>query len=52
MSFLYMCLCTTFVHGVHGGQKRLEDPMGLELQTGVGHHVGAESGTWVLCKNN
>lgn len=29
--FLYVCLCTVFVPGVRGGQKRTLDPFKLEL---------------------
>lgn len=41
------CLCTTtHVHGALGGQKRTLDPLELELEMVVIHHVGA--GTWTL----
>lgn len=35
-----MCLCTTCVPGVHGGQK-MSDPMKLRLLMIVSRHVGA-----------
>ena len=33
-----------------GGQKRVLDPLELELQMVVSHHVGARNQTQVLCK--
>jgi hypothetical protein len=41
-----------YVSGVHRGQKRALEPLGVELQMVVSHHVGAESGTQVLCRSN
>ena len=33
------------------GQKRASDPLELELQMVVSHHVGVRNCTWVLCKS-
>ena len=33
------------------GQKRVLDPLELELNVIVSHHSGAGNGTWVLCKS-
>ena len=41
MFCLHVCLCTTFMLGTHGSQKKVLAPLGLELQLVVGHHVGA-----------
>lgn len=35
-------------HGILGGQKRVSDPLDLELQTVVRRHVGDEHHTWPL----
>lgn len=35
-----VCLCTTCVPGVLGGQKKTLDPLRLPLWTVVGYHVG------------
>ena len=45
--FVYVgrCLCTQYKPGAHGGQNRATDPLELELQTGVSHHVAAENQT-------
>lgn len=45
--FASMCLCTT-VCLVPQVQKRESDPLDLELQTLVSHHVGVGNCTWVL----
>ena len=41
MSALAACVCTMFVTGVHVGLKGMSDPLELELQMVVSHHVGA-----------
>jgi hypothetical protein len=38
----HVCLCTTCVPGVYGHQKRVLDPLILELQMVVECHVVAE----------
>lgn len=38
--YLLVCLCTMYV-SARGGQKRVFDPLGLELYSVVNHHVGA-----------
>jgi hypothetical protein len=37
--YVYVCLCTMCVPGAHGGQKRAPDPLDLELEMVVMHHV-------------
>lgn len=49
---LCVCLCNAS-QGVHGGQRGCcIHSVGLELQTAVSHHVGAESQTRVLQKSS
>ena len=43
--FLQVCLRTMCVPGACGGQKRVSDPLELELQKVVSHRVGAGNGT-------
>lgn len=43
MSVYEQCVCNA-----RGGQKREGDPLGLELQIVVNHHVSAGNGTLVL----
>jgi hypothetical protein len=51
MSVLPACM---YVHCIRdlGGQKRVLDPLELELQTAVSHHVGAGTYIYVLRKNS
>jgi hypothetical protein len=35
----YKCLHTTYMSGDHSGHKRMLDPLELELQKVVSHHV-------------
>lgn len=37
--FACMFICTTCVPGAHGGRKKASDPLEMELQTIVSHHV-------------
>jgi hypothetical protein len=37
------------VSGTHRGKRRTLDPLGLELQVVVSHHVGSGNQTQVLC---
>ena len=46
-----LCLCTAYIPGVHGGQKRVLDSLKLELQTVVSCPVGARNRTQVLWKS-
>ena len=46
---LHVCLCTTYMPGAYGVQKRVLDPLELELQTVVSHHVDA--GKFLLWKS-
>jgi hypothetical protein len=43
---LHVCLCTMCVPCAHKGQKRASDPLELDFQTVVSHHMGA--GNWDL----
>lgn len=45
-----MCAFVLHVSIVHGGQKRLSNPLELKLQIIVIRHVGAGDQIWVLCK--
>jgi hypothetical protein len=36
---LHICLCTVCVPGAHGSQRRVSDPLELELQFVVSCHV-------------
>lgn len=38
--FLHVCMCTVCVSGACGVQKRVLDPLGLELQMVVSNHAG------------
>lgn len=38
MFFLKICVCTACVPNGHGGQKRVLDPLTLQLQTAMSHH--------------
>lgn len=51
---VYICLFlfATRVPGVHGGRKKVLNPVELVLQTIVSLHLGAKNGTLVLCKGN
>jgi hypothetical protein len=40
----YICTCPS--------QERISEPLGLELQIVVSHHMGAGNLTWLLCKSN
>lgn len=49
--YLHGCVCTTCFPSAHSGQKRVLDPLELELRMAVSHHVGSGNWTWVLCKS-
>lgn len=49
---LYVYLWTTSVPGAWGVQKRALDPLELELQVVVNHHVLTGKWTQVFCKNS
>lgn len=51
MFCLSVWLCTMYVFGVQGDQKKVLNPVELDLQVVVSHHVGSGTQTWVLCKN-
>lgn len=48
-SVLPVCMCAC---SVHGDQKRVQDPLELELRMFVSHNVGVGNGTWVLCRSS
>jgi hypothetical protein len=48
---LLACMSIIYVSGAHEDQKRASDPLELELQTVVSHHVGSRNQTWVLWRN-
>jgi hypothetical protein len=43
-SFASMHVCTSYVSRMLGSQKRVADPLDLESQTVVSHHVGVRNG--------
>lgn len=45
----YVCLCTMYTPGAHGGQKRASDLPGQGLQVVVSHHLCARNQTQELC---
>jgi hypothetical protein len=45
---LHVYLCTMYVPGAQGGQKRALDSLELKLQTVVSHSVGAGTQIWNL----
>lgn len=47
-----MYLCTTFIPGAHRCQKRVSDPLEVELQVSVSHNAGAANQTQVLWKTH
>lgn len=50
MFCLYMCLCITYRPGACGVRKRLTDPLELDLQMVLSHHVGTRDKIQVICK--
>ena len=42
---MFVCLCTVCMPGICGSQRRASDPLGLELQMIVSHHVDTENQT-------
>lgn len=46
--FLHVCLYTTLCL-IPAEAREGIGPFGAEVTTAVSHHVGAGSGTWVLC---
>lgn len=52
MFCLYGCLSTMCLPSVQGNQNSLSDPLKLEWQTVVTHHMGSGNQTWVLWKNS
>lgn len=52
MDVMPLYVCAPHSCKVQGSQKRMADPLGLELQTVASHRVGPGNCTWVLCKNS
>lgn len=50
--FFFSCTCVPHSWSALGGQQRALDPLGLELQLAVSHHVGAGDQIWVFCKSS
>lgn len=50
--YLSACMCTMYITGTQGSQKRILDPLKLELWMVVNHFVGSENWIWVLCRGN
>lgn len=48
---LHVCKCATCLPDAHRSQKRLSDPMELELGMVVSYNVNAGYGFWILSKN-
>lgn len=48
---VYLCIVCVY-HCIYEGQKRLLDPLELELCTVVSSHVGARSQTWFISKSS
>ena len=46
--FSCICVCVPHTHSVQECQKKMSDPLELELQTVVSCHVGAGNQTLVL----
>ena len=49
--FLPLCICTTCVSGTREGQKRVKDPLELELPMVINHKAAAANWTQVPCKS-
>lgn len=49
---LHVCLCTACVPGARRGQKRVLEPLGLELLVVMNHLVGAVNWIQDLWNNN
>lgn len=52
VSHLHVCMCTTYMPGACGGQKRVLDPLKIELQMFVSSCVSSGKQTSGFCKNN
>ena len=53
MSVLFACMYvyTMCMPGAHTGQKRVSDPLELELQMSMSHHAGAENQICIHCRD-
>lgn len=49
--FLHVCLCTIYMRGSQGNQKRASVPLALVVQMVVRLHVGAENQSQLLWEN-
>ena len=50
--YLCECMCATCMSGACRGQKRASDPLEVDLQAAVCHHVGAEKQNQLLSKSS
>jgi hypothetical protein len=50
--FACIYVCVLYAYSTHRDQRRVSDPLELELQLSVSCHVGAGNGTRVLCKSS
>lgn len=51
MFCLHAYMCVPYMSGVPGDHRKKLNPLELELQIILSHHVGAENQSQVLCKN-
>lgn len=49
---LHVYMYTTFMSGAHIRQKRVSNPLELELWMVINHPVGSKYQTQALCKSN
>jgi hypothetical protein len=50
--FMYLCLYTLYMPGAYKSQKKVLEPLELESQTIVGHHVDFGKWTHIVSKSN
>lgn len=54
MSIFCACVAVYYVYvllSVLGGQKKVLDPLEVELRMTMSYHMGAGAKLWFLCKN-
>jgi hypothetical protein len=49
---MYVCMCTRYMCDNHRGQKMFLDPLELELDMIMSHHVGSGNQTQVFGKTS
>lgn len=50
--FVYVDVSITCMSGAYSGQKRVLDPLELELQMDVSHHMDVGNYTQIFCTSN